>query len=166
MPHRVAAGGALVGSIAVIAALIAGPSVPGAGGSPLLEYKNLGRGDGQANLLSAPPPILSVRDKLTLGPTQQLFTVQAPRPAYWRVIALDWFTNDNAWGINQAAEENIAKLRAPDDLPRRFRSTSSSTSPRWIRTGCRPRTARLRSTSPRPATSPTRSRCSSTRATS
>jgi transglutaminase-like putative cysteine protease len=93
-------------------------------------------------LLSAPPPILSVRDKLTLGPTQELFTVQAPRPAYWRVIALDWFTNDNAWGINQAAEENISKLSAPDDLPRsvpihqQFHITSLD--PHWLPAAYRP----------------------------
>jgi transglutaminase-like putative cysteine protease len=143
-PHapRVAAGGALAGSIAVIAALIAGPAVPGAGGAPLLAYKNFGAGGGQGNLLSAPPPILSVRDKLTLGPVQELFTVRAPRPAYWRVIALDWFTNDNAWGINKATEENVEKLGTPEDLPRsqavhqQFHITSLD--PHWLPAAYRP----------------------------
>jgi transglutaminase-like putative cysteine protease len=118
-PHapRVAVGGALVGAIAVIAALAAGPSVPGAGGSPLIDYRKIGEGRGQSNLLSAPPPILSIRDKLLLEPVQELFTVNAARPAYWRVIALDWFTNDQTWGINKATEASIDQLSTPADLP-------------------------------------------------
>src|SRR5207247_11441015 len=43
--------------------------------------------------------------------------VEAPRPAYWRVIALDWFSNGNAWGINKAAEVSASKLDDPGDLP-------------------------------------------------
>jgi transglutaminase-like putative cysteine protease len=115
---RLAAGGALVGAIAVATALVVGPSVPGAGGSPLLDYRSLGRGSGGGSLLSAPPPILSIRDKLKLGPVQELFTVKAPRAAYWRVIALDWFTNDNAWGVNRATEQAASKLTIPPNLPR------------------------------------------------
>jgi len=117
-PHasRLVAGGTVVGIVAIAAALAAGPSVPGAGGSPLLDYKGAGGGTA-GSLLSAPPPILSIRDKLTLGPIQELFTVQAPRAAYWRVIALDWFSNGNAWGINRAAEVSASKLQDPGDLP-------------------------------------------------
>ena len=113
---KVAAGGAAIGAVAVAIALIAGPSVPGASGAPLLDYKHL-PGDSEGNLLSAPPPILSIRDKLTLGPIQELFTVSASRPAYWRVIALDWFTDDNAWGVNKATEQPATKLAAPAHLP-------------------------------------------------
>jgi transglutaminase-like putative cysteine protease len=114
---RVASGGVLVGALAVALSLSVGPSVPGAGGSPLLDYRALGRGAGEGNLLSAPPPILSIKDKLSQGPVQQLFTVKAPRAAYWRVIALDWFTDDNAWGINKATEQTASRLSTPSDLP-------------------------------------------------
>ncbi len=116
-PPRVAAGGVVVGAIAVVAALVAGPALPGAGGSPLIDYRHLGTGSGQASLLSAPPPILSLRDKLILDPVQELFTVHAPRAAYWRVIALDWFTDNQAWGINKATEKSVDELAAPADLP-------------------------------------------------
>jgi transglutaminase-like putative cysteine protease len=115
---RLAAGGVAVGAVAVAVALIAGPSVPGAGGSPLVDYRALGRGDLEANLLSAPPPILSIRDKLTLGQVTELFTVSANRPAYWRVIALDWFTDDSAWGVNKATEKSASKLTRPSILPK------------------------------------------------
>ena len=116
-PHasRLAAGGVAVGLVAIVTALAAGPSVPGAGGSPLLDYRKIGRGGGQGSLLSAPPPILSIQDKLTLGPTQELFTVAATHATYWRVIALDWFTNDNAWGINKATEISASKLSGLTD---------------------------------------------------
>lgn len=113
---RIAAGGALVGAMAIVASLAVGPSVPGAGGSPLLDYKALGRGN-SPSLLSAPPPILKIQDKLTQGPVRELFTVRSPMPAYWRVIALDWFTNDNAWGVNKATEHSASTLTTPDDLP-------------------------------------------------
>jgi hypothetical protein len=115
-PSRLAAGGVLIGTVAIAAALAAGPSVPGAGGSPLLDYKG-GAAGTAGSLLSAPPPILSLRDKLVLSPPQELFTVESPRPAYWRVIALDWFSNGNAWGINKAAEVSASKLGDPGDLP-------------------------------------------------
>src|SRR4029077_18800773 len=92
-------------------------SVPGAGGSPLLDYKGLA-GSSEDNLLSAPPPILHIQDKLTQkGPPRELFTVRSNRAAYWRVIALDWFTDDNAWGVNKATEHNASALTAPSDLP-------------------------------------------------
>src|SRR5436853_242833 len=64
---RIASGGVLVGALAVALSLSVGPSVPGAGGSPLLDYRALGRGAGEGNLLSAPPPILSIKDKLEQG---------------------------------------------------------------------------------------------------
>jgi hypothetical protein len=132
---RLAAGGTLIGATSVAIALIVGPSVPGAGGSPLVDYRHIGR-SGEGNLLSAPPPILSILDKLTLGPVQELFTVKAPRAAYWRVIALDWFTDANAWGVNRATEQAATKLSIPTDLPQsapvhqRFRI--SALDPHWL----------------------------------
>ena len=43
--------------------------------------------------------------------------MRSARAAYWRVIALDWFTDDNAWGVNKATEHSASTLTAPDDLP-------------------------------------------------
>ncbi len=114
---RIAAGGAAVGAIAIVLSLVVGPSVPGAGGSPLLDYKG-GFGSNDGSLLSAPPPILHIQDKLNQGTVQELFTVKASRAAYWRVIALDWFTDDNAWGVNKATEHNASALTVPTDLPK------------------------------------------------
>jgi hypothetical protein len=113
---RLAAGGTVIGAMSVAIALVVGPSLPGASGSPLVDYRHIG-GSSEGNLLSAPPPILSILDKLTLGPVQELFTVKAPRAAYWRVIALDWFTDANAWGVNKATEQAATKLSVPADLP-------------------------------------------------
>jgi len=132
---RVAAGGMVIAAVSVAIALIAGPSVPGAGGSPLVDYRHIGS-SGDGNLLSAPPPILSIFDKLTLGPVQELFTVKASRAAYWRVIALDWFTDANAWGVNKATEQAATKLSVPTDLPQstpvhqRFRIAALD--PHWL----------------------------------
>ena len=113
---RIAVGGAFVGAMAIVVSLAVGPSVPGAGGSPLLDYKG-GFGSNDGSLLSAPPPILHIQDKLTQGPVQELFTVRSDRAAYWRVIALDWFSDDNAWGVNKATEHSASTLSNPNDLP-------------------------------------------------
>lgn len=113
---RIVAGGGLVGAVAIVLSLAVGPSVPGAGGSPLLDVKGIG-GSNDGSLLSAPPPILHIQDKLTQGPEQELFTVRAQSAAYWRVIALDWFSDDNAWGVNKATEHSASTLTEPDDLP-------------------------------------------------
>jgi hypothetical protein len=113
---RILAGGAAVAAVAIGLSLAVGPSVPGAGGSPLLVVKGSG-GANDSSLLSAPPPILHIQDKLTQGPVRELFTVRADRAAYWRVIALDWFTDDNAWGVNKATEHNASTLTEPDELP-------------------------------------------------
>ncbi len=113
---RIAAGGGLVGVVAIVFSLAVGPSVPGAGGSPLLDVKGIG-GANDGSLLSAPPPILHIQDKLNQGPEQELFTVRADSAAYWRVIALDWFSDDNAWGVNKATEHSASTLTEPDDLP-------------------------------------------------
>jgi len=132
---RLAVGGMLIGATSVAFALIVGPSVPGAGGSPLVDYRHIG-GSSDGNLLSAPPPILSILDKLTLGPVQELFTVKASRAAYWRVIALDWFSDANAWGVNKATEQAATKLSIPTDLPQstavhqRFRIEALD--PHWL----------------------------------
>jgi transglutaminase-like putative cysteine protease len=139
---RVAAGGALIGAIAVIAALVAGPSVPGADGAPLIDYRKLGDGGGSPSLLEAAPPILTLRDKLQLEPVQELFTVSAERPAYWRVIALDWFTNDQAWGVKEETQESISELESPVDLPRseplHQRFQIANLDPHWLPAAYRP----------------------------
>src|SRR5262249_50758217 len=80
------------------------------------DYKG-GFGASDGSILSAPPPILHIKDKLTLGKPRELFTVRAERAAYWRVIALDWFTSDNAWGVNKATEHAASKLDEPGDRP-------------------------------------------------
>jgi transglutaminase-like putative cysteine protease len=138
---RIAAGGALVGALAIVVSLAVGPSVPGAGGSPLLDYKG-GFGSSDNSLLSAPPPILHIQDKLTLGKERELFTVRADRAAYWRVIALDWFTNDNAWGVNKATEHSASTLTRPDDLPPSValhqQFTINEIDPHWLPAAYRP----------------------------
>ena len=88
----------------------------------------------------------------------------ARAPAYWRVIALDWFTDDNAWGVNKATEQPRVEAHdarrppavdpAPPAVPHRAARPA-------LAAGRVP--ARSASTSRPRASCPTRSPCSSTR---
>ena len=69
--------------------------------------------------------------------------MKSPRPAYWRVIALDWFTDDNAWGVNKATEQQrVDAHRRPSILPpskplhQQF--TIEQIDPHWLPAAYRP----------------------------
>ena len=162
---RIAAGGAVVGALAIVVSLAVGPSVPGAGGSPLLDYRALGRGNTEGSLLSAPPPILQHPGQAHPGSRAGAVHREVGSP---RVLACDrarLVHRRQRVGCEQGDRAQRVDAHAPGRTTcrRRRRFTSSSTSSRSTRTGSPPRTGRSRSTSPPRASCPTRSRCSSTR---
>ena len=136
---RLAAGGVLVGAIAVASALAVGPSVPGrAAAARSSTTASLGARQrrGQPALGAAADPQHPRQAHARPG-RRSCSRSKAPRAAYWRVIALDWFTDDNAWGINKATERAASKLTTPDRpaaVARRCTSSSTSTTldPHWL----------------------------------
>jgi transglutaminase-like putative cysteine protease len=119
---RLLAGGVAAAAIVVIVSIAIGPSMPGAEGEPLLDYRALGEG-GQGNVLTASPPILSIRDKLRQPDKQELFTVDTDDSEgwYWRVIALDHLSDDT-WTVPPTDAEPASSLDRPDNLPPSRRS--------------------------------------------
>jgi transglutaminase-like putative cysteine protease len=109
---RVLAGGMVAGTVAVAFAVSAGPAFPGARGEPLLDYRDLGRGQGQTPIV-AKSPLVSIAGKLNVDPDREYFKVDSGgRRLRWRTMALDVLELDRAvegWTVESAQG-------SPDDL--------------------------------------------------
>jgi transglutaminase-like putative cysteine protease len=111
-PSRVAlpiAGAVGATAIAIAAALVAGPTLPGARSSPLIDYRRLGgsaRGPGNLVVVT---PLVDIRARLKEEPAQELFTVTSDHPSYWRIAGLDDFDGD-VWGIAETQSASIDAL--------------------------------------------------------
>ncbi|HEV2370456.1 MAG TPA: DUF3488 and transglutaminase-like domain-containing protein [Acidimicrobiales bacterium] len=90
------AGMALAGLVAVSGALI-GPRVPGARANAVISVHQAGNGLSKRTTIS---PLVDIRDRLVNESNIQLFTVNAPRQAYWRLTSLDTF-DGNIWSSDE-----------------------------------------------------------------
>ena len=75
--------GAGLAAAAVIIGVIAGPALPGASSDPLVDTR---QGRSSRTTLS---PLVDIQARLVNQSDEELFTVASPRPAYWRLTALD-----------------------------------------------------------------------------
>jgi transglutaminase-like putative cysteine protease len=81
--------GLVVGVLALAAALVLGPHIPGAHSKGLVNWKDKGdKGPGSRVTVS---PLVDIRSRLLDPSDTELFTVQASTPAYWRLTSLDRF---------------------------------------------------------------------------
>jgi transglutaminase-like putative cysteine protease len=83
----------------------------------MLDYRSLGTGN-EGSVLTADPPILSIRDKLQEPNNAEIFTVETDddRGWYWRAIALDHLA-DETWTVPPTDAEPASNLDTPDSLP-------------------------------------------------
>jgi transglutaminase-like putative cysteine protease len=112
-PNRAAvpiAGAVAATVIAIVAALLAGPTLPGARSSALLDYHRLGGTARSAGNLVVVTPLVDIRDRLKQSPAEELFTVQADHPTYWRIAGLDNF-DGNVWGIAETQSAPVDTLQ-------------------------------------------------------
>jgi len=98
--------GALLGAVAIVPALLAGPRLPGADGDPLVDLD--GGGDDDRITLS---PLVDIRSRLVDQEAIEAFRVEATAPAYWRLTALDDF-DGQIWSSSGSYVE--AEGRLPD----------------------------------------------------
>ncbi|MBV8957812.1 MAG: DUF4129 domain-containing protein [Actinobacteria bacterium] len=93
----VARGGAVLGIVAVVAALVVGPHIPGAGRPPIIAWRNTDRpGPGNRSTVS---PLVDIRGRLVDRSVVEVFTVKSSSRAYWRLTSLDTFDGD-IWSSN------------------------------------------------------------------
>src|SRR4029077_19590241 len=77
-PNRAAVpivGAVAATAIAIAAALVAGPALPGARSDALLDYRRLGGADHSRGNLVVVTPLVDIRDRLRTSPAEDLFTV-------------------------------------------------------------------------------------------
>lgn len=92
-----ARGGTILGVVAIAAALVAGPHLPGAGKPPIIAWRNTDRsGPGNRSTVS---PLVDIRGRLVDRSTTEVFTVKSSSRAYWRLTSLDTFDGD-IWSSN------------------------------------------------------------------
>jgi transglutaminase-like putative cysteine protease len=102
------AGGLAMTIAAVLVAVVAGPSIPGAEQPAVIEWRDIGEGTPARVTVS---PMVSIRSRLVDQSDLELFTVTASEPAYWRLTALDTF-DGTIWKSSGSFQ------RVGDQLPR------------------------------------------------
>lgn len=91
--------GLLLGGIAVVAAGVIGPHLPGAGATPLVNFHH--QDQAQPSPRITVNPLVDIRDRLVRQSNVEVFTVASDRPVYWRLTSLDNF-DGNVWSSNDA----------------------------------------------------------------
>ena len=107
-----------IGVTALLVALLLPGALPGYGAGALVDF---GGGGGGSVAIS---PIVDIRPSLRQNPPARLFMVQADRPAYWRMVALDRF-DGLVWtagdlyaeeGAEVVGSQTLAASPAPGEL--------------------------------------------------
>jgi len=80
--------GAQLGAVALVGGLVLSPLVPGSRTGALVDWKELGGGNGTRITLS---PLVDIQSRLVQQSDVEVFTVRSPERSYWRLTALDTF---------------------------------------------------------------------------
>lgn len=92
-PISIGTTGAVVAAIAVLAGSLVGGRLPGAGADPVYSFKD--QGDPTRVVVS---PFVNIKSRLVSQTSQELFTVAANEPSYWRIAGLDTY-EDDIWKV-------------------------------------------------------------------
>jgi transglutaminase-like putative cysteine protease len=111
-------GGAVLAAVALLAALVVGPNLPGSASEPVIDWRDDGdEGPSRRTTIS---PLVDIRGRLVEQSSTEVFTVKASEPAYWRLTSLDTF-DGSIWQSNDSYKPTDASLpggvevRAPQD---------------------------------------------------
>jgi transglutaminase-like putative cysteine protease len=117
-PHWLAPA-ALLGSAAIVVALVVAPLVPGSDADPLLDVAGTGRnGSGGHSYKPSIAPFFDINEKLDDVSNTKLFTVKSAEPDYWRIVALDSYSGDEGgrWTLSAEGDGSVS-VGLPDDPP-------------------------------------------------
>jgi transglutaminase-like putative cysteine protease len=110
-------GAAVLTALAVAAAVLVGPRLPGANDPPLIGVREeADTGPGKRTTIS---PLVDIRGRLTERSEKEAFTVKATTKAYWRLTALDEF-DGNIWSSNDSYQRAGDRLERFGPRPRDF----------------------------------------------
>jgi transglutaminase-like putative cysteine protease len=100
--------GAALTGIAVTAGALAGPRLPGAEADPVLAWRDITDDEPTRVVVS---PMVDLRTRIVEQPNVEVFTVRSPRPAYWRLTALDEF-DGTIWRSSYGTDDADGELPA------------------------------------------------------
>jgi transglutaminase-like putative cysteine protease len=84
--------GALLGAVAVVIAVVAGPHMPGAGAKAIIRWRG-GEGDRHTTRTTV-SPLVNIRTRLVDRANVEVFTVRSSERAYWRLTSLDRYDSE------------------------------------------------------------------------
>ncbi|HZN15530.1 MAG TPA: DUF3488 domain-containing protein, partial [Acidimicrobiales bacterium] len=84
--------GGVLGAIAVLAAVLIGPHLPGAGAKAVIRLRG-DEGEGRSTRTTV-SPLVDIRTRLVNRANVEVFTVSSTARAYWRLTSLDRFDGE------------------------------------------------------------------------
>lgn len=93
-------------AVAVLLGALGGPRLPGAGQSGLVQWQR-GAGSGSSRVIVS--PLVDVQRRLVQQSNVVAFVVKSPRPAYWRLTALDSFDGQQ-WNASKSYASTSGNL--------------------------------------------------------
>jgi transglutaminase-like putative cysteine protease len=112
-PASIARNAAALGAIALVGGLVFGPRIPTATSGELLRYKNRPLA-GPSNRATI-SPLVSIRSRLVERQGLEVFTVEAPVKAYWRLTSLDTF-DGTIWSSNDTYRPTRGRINTDEPL--------------------------------------------------
>ncbi len=94
--------GTMILGVAVIAGIVAGPNMPGAGDDAVIAWRDINRTEPTRVV---PSPMVSLQTTLVDQSNVELFTVRSEKPSYWRLTALNEFDGEiwrSSYGTDSA----------------------------------------------------------------
>ena len=88
-PRALLRSGAPLGLVAVVAALVVGPNLPGASASPVVPWRS-GEESGPDSRVTI-SPLVDIRSRLVDQSDLEVFSVTSPVRSYWRLTSLEIF---------------------------------------------------------------------------
>lgn len=131
---------ALIGAVAIFAAAVVGPRLPGADQPELVAWRDRGPASGARVTVS---PLVDIRGRLIDLSETELFTVRSNREAYWRLTSLDLFDGaiwSSRGGYRQARRTLPGSPASPTSVEVRQDITIGGLSSVWLPAAFRPST--------------------------
>jgi transglutaminase-like putative cysteine protease len=101
----------LIAVIALVAGVVVGPELPGAGSESAISWRGGRDGDQSRVTIS---PMVEIRKRLVQQSNREVFRVRSSEPAYWRLTSLDSFDGE-IW--SSSGEFKRAGDRLPSSAP-------------------------------------------------
>ncbi|MSO78391.1 MAG: DUF4129 domain-containing protein [Acidimicrobiia bacterium] len=126
--------GAVAGLFAIVFGVVAATALPG-GDKPLFETGGPGSDQAGDSYQTSVPPLLNIGAELKRTDEELLFTVDASRPDYWRIVALDEYRSldGGQWTLKAEGDTVAEGLEASDAAaPLEQRYTIEGLDERWM----------------------------------